>query len=447
MKVIRVRVTEENREAVIDALNEREIDFITSPVDGNASIIEFPIPTDALGDVLDAIREVGLDDEYIVILDAMNASTPNIEALTDRYASDYDPLRLPELRSKANDFSSDPRSYGAMVFLSAAIAAIGLLIDSPAIMIGSMVIAPLLGPVLTATVGAIAGDRTMLVESIAIQALGLGAAIVGAFAMAMIVQTIGWVPSSLEISSVELIGSRMAPTPLSILVGLLAGIAATFGLTTKGTTSLVGVLIAAALVPAAAASGIGVAYGEARIAVGSAGLLVATTAAVNVGMYATLRVLYRSRESDTALVTDRAPSRVVIAAVVLVVLGAAVGGYATVEQASFERTVAQETAATLEEPSYTDLGLVSIRYQYSGPILGLSGSPSVTVTVTKPPNASYPDLPDRLTERITDATGRDVSVQVRYQSSGQPMSTEAPDSNTTARVGGGVGVLASAEQS
>lgn len=435
MKVIRVRVTEENRETVIDALSERDIDFTTTPVDEDASIVEFPIPTDALGDVLDAIRETGLDDEYIVILNAINANTPHIEELNDRYASDYDPLRLPELRSKANDFSSDPRSYGAMVFLSAAIAAIGLLIDSPAIMIGSMVIAPLLGPVLTATVGAIAGDRTMLVESIAIQALGLAAAIVGAFAMAMIVQSIGWVPASTEISSVELISSRMAPTPLSVLVGLLAGIAATFGLTTKGTTSLVGVLIAAALVPAAAASGIGAAYGEPRIAVGSAILLVATTAAVHVGLYATLRVLYRSREFDTALLTDRAPSRVAMAAVVLVLLGAGISGYGAIEQATFERTVDTETAATLGQSSYADLGLVSIRYQYSGPILGFPGSPSVTVTVTKPPDASYPDLPDQLAERIADATGQDVSVHVRYRSDGQSTASERSESDMAARVG------------
>lgn len=163
MKVIRLRVTEENRKAVTDELDEREIDFLTMSADDDATVVEFPIPTDTLGEVLDAIHEVGLDDKYIVILNAMNATTPNIEALTDRYANDYDPLRLPELRSKANDFSSDPRSFVAMVFLSAAIAAIGLLIDSPAIMIGSMVTAPLLGPVLTATVGAIAGDRTMLV--------------------------------------------------------------------------------------------------------------------------------------------------------------------------------------------------------------------------------------------------------------------------------------------
>lgn len=424
MKVIRLRVADENREAVFDVLAERDIDFVTSPADGDDSVVEFPVPTDALGDVLDATREAGLDDDYIVVLNAINATTPHIEQLQDRYANDYDPLRLPELRSKARDFSSDPASFAAMLFLSAAIAAISLLVDSPAIMIGSMVIAPLVGPVLTATVGAIAGDRTMLTDSVRLQALGVCSAIIGAFVTAAFVQATGLVPAPLDIGSIELVGVRMAPTPLSILVG----VAAAFGLSTKGTKSLVGVLIAAALVPAAAASGIAIAYGEARIAVGSASLLVATMAAVNVGMYATLRVLYRSRNLDAALLTDRTPSRAAIVTVVLIVLGAAVAGYATVEQTTFQRTVATETADTLDEPPYTDLGLVSIRYQYGGP-LWLGGSPNVTVAVTRAPNVSSPALPDRLTRRITNATDRNVSISVSYQSTGQP--TGPPNATAT----------------
>lgn len=432
MNVIRLRVAAENRDAVFDALDELAVDYLTSPADGDESIVEVPVPTDALGPVLDATREAGLDDDYIVVLNAMNATTPHMEELQNRYADDYDPLRLPELRSKARDFSSDPRSFGAMVFLSAAIAAIGLLVDSPAVVVGSMVIAPLVGPVLTATVGAIAGDRTMFAHSIRMQALGILAAIAGAFVMALSIQLAGLVPAPLDIGSVELIGVRMAPTPLSVLVGFLAGIAAAFGLTTKGIKSLIGVLIAAALVPAAAASGIGAAYGEPRIAIGSASLLVGTMAAVDVGMYATLRVLYRSRDLDSALLTDRTASRAAIVTVAVIVLGAAVAGYATVEQTAFQRTVAQKTADVLDEPPYTDLSLVSIRYQYGGP-LWLTGSANVTVTVNQPPNASHPVLPDRLTERITDATDRNVSVQVGFQSTGQPTGAT---SNTTARIAG-----------
>jgi uncharacterized hydrophobic protein (TIGR00271 family) len=431
MNTVRLRVAEENREAVFDALNERDIDFLTIPTEGDESVVEAPVPTDALGEVLDATREAGLDDDYIVVLNALNTTTPHMEELQNRYANDYDPLRLPELRSKARDFSSDPRSFGVMVFLSAAIAAIGLLVDSPAIVVGSMVIAPLVGPVLTATVGAIAGDRVMLADSIRMQALGIGAAIIGAFVTALGVQTLGLVPAPVQVSSIELIGVRMAPTPLSVLVGFAAGIAAAVGLTTKGTKSLIGVLIAAALVPAAAAAGIGAAYGVPRIAIGSASLLIGTMAAVDIGMYATLRVLYRSQELDAALLTDRDLSRAAAVTVVIIILGAAIAGYTIIEQTTFQRTVAQETADTLNEPAYTNLSLVSIRYQYGGP-LWLTGSPNVTVAVTQPPNASYPTLPDRLTDRIMDTTGRNVSVHVQFQSTGKP--AESPESTVTARL-------------
>lgn len=429
MNVIQLRVAAENREAVFDVLDERDIDFITIPIDGDEMIVECPIPTDALEDVLAATREAGLDDDYIVVLNALNATTRHMEKLQNRYATDYDPLRLPELRSKARNFSSDPRSFGVMIFLSAAIAALGLLVDSPAIVVGAMVIAPLVGPVLTATVGAIAGDRTMLAHSLRMQALGIVAAIVGAFLTVLSVRAIGLVPAPLEISSIELIGIRMAPTPLSILVGFAAGITAAVGLTTKGIKSLIGVLIAAALVPAAAAAGIAAAYSEPRIALGSASLLIGTMAAVNVGMYVTLRVLYRSQKLDKALLTDRHLSRAAVVTVAIIVLGAAVAGYATIEQTTFQRTVAQETADTLTEPPYTSLSLVSIRYQYGGP-LWLTTSPNVTVTVTQPPNTSYPRLPDRLTDRITKATDRSVSVRVQFQSTGKPR--ETPNPNTTA---------------
>ncbi|WP_079977718.1 DUF389 domain-containing protein [Halococcus sediminicola] len=431
MNTIRLRVAEENREAVFDALNERDIDFVTVPTEDDESIVEAPVPTDALGEVLDATREAGLDDDYIVVLNAINTATPHMEELQDRYANDYDPLRLPELRSKARDFGSDPGSFGVMVFLSAAIAAIGLLVDSPAIVVGSMVIAPLVGPVLTAAVGAIAGDRVMFADSIRMQALGVVAAIVGAFVTALGLQISGLVPAPVAISSIELIGLRMAPTPLSVLVGFAAGIAAAVGLTTKGTKSLIGVLIAAALVPAAAAAGIGAAYGAPRVAIGSAGLLIGTMAAVDIGMYATLHVLYRSRGLNAALLTDRDLSRAAAVTVAIIVLGAAVAGYTVVEQTTFQRTVAQETADTLNEPAYTNLSLVSLRYQYGGP-LWLHGSPNVTVTVTQPPNGSYPELPDRLTNRIADATSRNVTVHVQFQSTGKPEAT--PESNVTARL-------------
>jgi len=416
MRLVRALVTEESHDAIVDALREKDVDFVaTEGSDGSAgaSIIEFPVPVDGLGDVLDATREAGLDEEYVVILDAENAITPNSEDLWDRYATDYDPLRPPELRSKARSLSQDPTSYTAMIFLSAIIAATGLLVDSPAIMVGSMVIAPLVGPTLTAAVGGLTGDRAMVVDSVRIQALGLVAGVAGAFVLAAFMEVSGFMPTPLDVDGIELIGIRMAPGLPSVVVGMAAGAAAAFALTTKGESSLVGVMIAAALIPAAGVVGIAIVWGEPLIALGSAALLVSTMAAINLAMYVTLWLLYRSHEFDPALLDDRAPSRAGLATVALIVLAVGVAGLATYEQATFQHTVTGEVESVLDEPQYENLSVVSIRMQYGGTD-PFTSPEAVAVTLTKNASASYPALSSRLYDRIAAATDPSVTVTVRF---------------------------------
>jgi uncharacterized hydrophobic protein (TIGR00271 family) len=417
MRLVRALVTEANHEAVADALDEKHVDYVVSSETGSSpgsSIIEFPVPADGLGDVLDATREAGLDDEYVVILSAENAITPHSETLWDRYANDYDPLRPPELRSKARDLSRDPTSYAAMIFLSAIIAATGLLVDSPAIVVGSMVIAPLVGPTLTATVGAVTGDRPMLVDSIRIQALGLLAAVFGALVLATFMQLSGFVPTPLDVDGIELIGVRMSPGLPSILVGCAAGAAAAFGLTTKGDSSLVGVMIAAALIPAAGVVGIAIVWGEPLIALGAAALLVSTMAAINLSLYATLWILYRSREFDPALFGDRTTTRAGLLTVALIVIGVAVAGGATYQQASFQHTATNQVEGVLDNPEYESLSVISIRAQYGGAD-PFSSPESITVVLSKNANTSYPNISDRFYRRIAAATDRTVTVTVRMQ--------------------------------
>jgi uncharacterized hydrophobic protein (TIGR00271 family) len=431
VRLVRLLVDEGELDAVAEVLDEKEVDFIVtggSEASPDSAVVEFPVPADGLGDVLDAVRGTGIDEDYLVVLSAENAETPHTEALQDRYSTDYDPLRPPELRSKARALSQDPASYAAMIFLSATIAAAGLLIDSPAVVVGSMVIAPLVGPVLTATVGAVVGDRAMLVDSVRIQALGLLAGVAGAWAFSAAVRAVGLLPATLDVAAIELIALRMAPSAFAVIVGLTAGVAAAFGLTTKGTNSLVGVMIAAALIPAAATVGVALAWGEPLIALGSALLLVSTMAAIDLATYATLWALYRNHKFDPALLTDRTPTRVAFATVALIVVVAGIAGVAAAQQAFFQQAVAQEVESVLREPDYAAVEAVGIRTQYAG-ASPLSTPESVTVVLSAP-NASYPDLPARLERRIERTTGDEVRVLVEFATFDR-----ANGSRTPARIG------------
>ncbi|WP_122091167.1 DUF389 domain-containing protein [Halalkalicoccus subterraneus] len=426
MRLIRLLADEEHLGEIFDILNDNDIDFIVTPGDEDSpdsKMIEFPIPTDGLGLILEKIREAGLDDDYIIVLNAENANTPHIEDLQARYANDYDPLRLPELRSKARDQSQDPLSYAAMIFLSAIIAGAGLLVGSPAIVIGSMVIAPLVGPVLTATVGAVAGDRPMLIDSIRIQALGLIAGVIGAVLFGFFAKTIGLAPSSLDITSLQLISLRAAPTPFSIIVGAAAGAAAAFGLTTKGSNSLVGVMIAAALIPAAATVGIAIAWNEYLVALGSGLLLVSTMAVVNLAMVLVLWVLYRNHDLGELSFADRTPSRAAFVTAVLIVVAVATTGVAVSQQALFQQTVTQSVDTVLDDPAYSGVDSVSVQTEYAGIGRDLtSSSKSATVTVSAS-NESYPNLSEQLRNQIQSESGS-TQVTVRFNTFQQANQTE-----------------------
>ncbi|QLG64207.1 DUF389 domain-containing protein [Halorarum salinum] len=437
MRQIQLAVTDDRREAVVEFLEGEDIDFITTRGTGPTAeswIVEFPLPTDAVGDVLEELEGAGIDeDDYVVVGTVEAAMTPHSEELMERYASNFDPIARPELRSKSRDLTYDPRSYYAMITISAVIAAVGLLTDSPAVIVGSMVIAPVVGPILTTGVGAVTDDRTMVTDSLVMQAGGLAVTMLVAAAVGYAFRAAFLVPPMLDVTSVESVSVRMAPDVVSVLVGLVAGAAAAYSLATKGPTALIGVMIAAALIPTAAAVGIGVVWGYPLAALGALVLLVATTVAINVGVLGILWSFGYRPSSDAESLAGLVPSRVIVAS--LLVLFVAVGGtvaLATADHGAFERSTNRAVHDVLEEPRYSGLTLAGTTIQYGGPS-PLTEPRSVTVVLGRSPGASYPDLAADVADRIRAESGEDVSVRVQFVTYQQ--STRA-DGNATSRVRG-----------
>jgi uncharacterized hydrophobic protein (TIGR00341 family) len=422
VRLIHVLVTEDRRDAVLGALDAKNVDYTVLPAGDRGEsegdlLVEFPLPSDGVGDVMDALQEAGLEEgNYTIIGTAETASTPNMERLMDRYADDFDPLTRRELRSKARDMAHDRNSFVWMIFLSAIIATAGLLVDSPAVVVGSMVIAPFVGPVLTAGVGGVTGDREMLRDSIWLQGLGIVVAVVSSLAFGYLLKTFSLVPAGLEITALGQISSRVAPGLLTVAVGLAAGAASAFGLSTKGPTSLIGVMIAAALIPAAATTGIAVVWGYPLIAVGSLILLLISIIGINVAAFVTLWYLgYRPNGFDRKLWNPRDSTSPVAFALAVVVLLLVVGGVAaaTYQQVTYERTVNQEVSSVLDDPQYANLTFVqtSMEYGFTG---GFFTSETITVTISRTSDEEYPELPDRLQQRITAETGQSPNVRVHF---------------------------------
>lgn len=162
--------------------------------------------------------------------------------------------------------------FFTLITLSAGIAALGLLLNSPAIIIGAMLVAPLMSPILGTGMAIVMGDARFL-------RLSVGAVLHGTFWAVVVGFLVGLLRPETPLT-IEVL-SRTAPTLLDLGVALLAGMAGAYALCESDAAgALPGVAIAAALVPPLASAGIALAnalFTDAPYSLGLGALLLFST--------------------------------------------------------------------------------------------------------------------------------------------------------------------------
>ncbi len=149
--------------------------------------------------------------------------------------------------------STPRRSFFALVILSVMMATLGLLVDNASVIIGSMLIAPILSPILSLAMGIVMSDGRLvhraaytLAKSFAI---GILLAMVTTFFVSSDTRTIG-----------EEILSRTQPSLIFFTIAFVAGLAAAFArIDPSLSETLPGIAISVALIPPLAVVGIGMA--------------------------------------------------------------------------------------------------------------------------------------------------------------------------------------------
>lgn len=422
MRYLQLLVERDRYQSVLDVLNGEGVDYVVTEDirdDEDLVVVEFPIPAQGVEYLLDALREAGLEDRYQVVLSVETASTPQFPDLEERFVDgneEDDSIARDEIRTKARELTPNAAAYYVMTVLSAVVATAGLLLDAPAIVVGSMVIAPQVGSALTLSVGTVLNDRPMIVDGMRTQWLGMALAVVTAAVLGVLLQNLWFVPPTLDISTVGQISKRTSPGLLSMLVGVAAGGAGALSLATALPVTLVGVMVAAALIPAAAAIGIGLAWGHFDVTLGAFVLLVMNAASINLTGSVVFWLLdYRPESSpDWSLspgtARQLAPALLATAVLSAVFLG---GGYLAVERMAFANSVNAEVESVIEEPEHESLGLRKVRTMAS-PALSFVRPASVVVVVERRDGQRFPELATTLERRIQRATSIAVEVEVQY---------------------------------
>jgi uncharacterized hydrophobic protein (TIGR00271 family) len=187
----------------------------------------------------------------VVSCQLSTATEPNshkVHTNSDRSDVEYTDGKRAAIHDSVASGAALNGSYLAMNLASALIAGFGLMENSPAVIIGAMLIAMLYGPIVGIALGLAEADLGLLSRSLVTEVVGAALVVVAGL-------TIGLSTRDLIIGS-EII-SRTSPSLVDLLIALVGGLAGGFSFVAKGLSGVVvGVAIATALVPPLTTGGI-----------------------------------------------------------------------------------------------------------------------------------------------------------------------------------------------
>ena len=429
MRLLQIWLPNGTSEAVSEKLETMELDYVTSPTSTATydGIVSIPIPRHGVESLLSELRKVGIDEHtHTVVLEPETVVSRSYEDLEGRFKDEpaspeagiTGDIRIAreELESRSHELVLATPTYVVLTIVSAIVATAGLLLDSPATVVGSMVIAPLIGPSLAASVGTVLGDHSLFRQGIKLQLLGIAVAVGGAVLFGLFVRYFYLVPPGIEILALEEVNERAAPNFLVLAIALGAGVAGILSLMTGVSTALVGVMIAVALIPPAAAVGVGISFGVPRLALGAGVIVIVNVLSINL---ASLSLLwFEGYRPDTWLPT-RAVRWTLVKQVLTLVLSIAVVSSFLVG-VTYDSYTASTTEEELRASITTELEDVDGQLQLHTLEVDRTGivppleTERVIITVAVDPEDTIPELHERLTDRVEEITDGPTAVEIRF---------------------------------
>jgi len=142
-------------------------------------------------------------------------------------------------------------SFFVLVALSTIIAAYGVTRNSAATVIGAMIVAPLMTPIMAISLGAITGDTRNIIRSTLVVFSGVALVVGLSYLLAVIL------PGELNVMDNAQVITRTAPRDIDLIIALAAGAAGAFVVCRSDVSdALPGVAIAVSLVPPLSVVGI-----------------------------------------------------------------------------------------------------------------------------------------------------------------------------------------------
>lgn len=200
--------------------------------------------------------------------------------MSSPHDAENDGLRPPELPNNSLEdlykslipLCRPSADYYILILISTIIATFGLLLNSPAIIIGAMIVAPLMDPILGISLGSLTRNLSFTLRSILTVCVGVALAVALSCA-------IGWGFSSVGLTE-EILG-RTRPNIMDLFVALAAGFMGGYAKVRKSMSgSIYGVAIAISLIPPLCVVGLGLSVSKLALSSGASLLFLTNLASI-----------------------------------------------------------------------------------------------------------------------------------------------------------------------
>ncbi len=239
--------------------------------------------------------------------------------------------------------------FAVLLLLSTIIATFGVLGDSTATVIGAMIIAPLMTPIMATAAGLVMGDMKRAGHAFLVVVAGVAATIgvawfIGTFHIGVI-----------SFTSNSQITARVSPSLIDLAVALASGVAGAFAMSRDDVAdSLPGVAISIALVPPLAVVGISLSQGQWAFAWGAMLLFLTNFLSILLAGGGTLALLGLSAASTKELHTNarRKAFAYIAVGILLVTIPLAVTSYRVGQESVAEYQTRQLAKAWLSQSTF-----------------------------------------------------------------------------------------------
>ncbi len=262
MKRVEISVEEEDAGKIEDILNTEQMTyskFSSSSEIGNIFFYSTTVPDEQLDSTMEklsAAMDMRKSDNQIIVLDVLAYVSTKLRNVQKK-ATETKSKNPIELIVQPLDQHLKLKRYPIiMVLLSTIVVLVGLFLENIPIIIGSMLLSPLLGPASASMVNGSLGRTKQLVRSELVLFTLVGISLALSAAISFIIANVTSITPGLQITS------RTTVSPLDVIVAIVLGFAAALALTTKLPETLVGVAIAAALLPPLGVAGIYLGLGD-----------------------------------------------------------------------------------------------------------------------------------------------------------------------------------------